>query len=147
MSLPLSLLFIPLLIFLLKSWESITSVRDYCTYMVFIIAQQTDYVGNYYCWTILEKLLLLRESVCRLLVPSRLSAILGAIPIYVLPLLNCLFCIVLKSFLIWNAHIQVYEFIAVFILNELDVIELRKDLIFIIFNILVSFESIFRNIE
>ena len=88
--------------FPLKTWESITSVRDYCTYMVFIIAQQTDYVGNYYCWTILEKLLLLRESVCRLLVPSRLSAILGAIPIDVLPLLNCLsalfnrFCMMLE---------------------------------------------------
>ena len=101
MSLPLSLFislpFIPLLIFLLKSWESITSVRDYCTYMVFIIAQQTDYVGNYYCWTILEKLLLC-VSECADFVLSILGAISGAIPIYVLPLLNCLFCIVLKSF-------------------------------------------------
>ena len=58
MSLPLSfsLLFIPLLMSLLKLWESITSVRDYCTYMVFIIAQQTDYVG---------KLLLPREPYWR----------------------------------------------------------------------------------
>ena len=45
--------------------------------------------------------------------------------------------------MIWNAHIQVYEFIAVFIPIELDVIELRKDLIFNIINTLVSFGSNF----